>query len=144
MEQGQSQGLVTLQQLFHVPETEAAARLSGCKNLMDAVPSGNAVTLPQWNLTLNCGRPVPADIRRVGIRAHQVAPVPEGTPDAFPCRVERVIQDVFTVIVLLRPNQAPPEAPLLRMELEQGDWQRLNQPEALWIAVRPGDLLLLR
>ena len=27
---------------------EFAARLSGCKNIVEAVPAGNAVTLPQW------------------------------------------------------------------------------------------------
>ena len=42
---------------------EAAARLSGCKNIVEAVPAGNAVTLPQWGLTLDCGKAVPADVR---------------------------------------------------------------------------------
>ena len=144
MEQGTSQGIVTLRQLFHEPETEAAARLSGCKNIVEALPEGSAVTLPQWGLTLDCTGPVPANIRRVGIRAHHVAAVPEGTPGAFRCTVERVIQDVFTAIVLLRPEQAAPDAPPLRMELEREAWRQLNRPEELWIAVQPRDLLLLR
>lgn len=144
MEQGTSQGTVTLRQLFHQPETEAAARLSGCKNIVEAIPAGNAVTLPQWGLTLDCTGPIPADIRRVGIRAHYVTAVPEGTPDAFYCTVERVIQDVFTTIVLLRPEGAADGAPLLRMELERDDWRRLNRPEGLWIAVQPRDILLLK
>ena len=42
---------------------ESAARLSGCKNIVEAVPAGNAVTLPQWGLTLDCGKAVPADAR---------------------------------------------------------------------------------
>ena len=42
---------------------ESAARLSGCKNIVEAVPAGNAVTLPQWGLTLDCGKAVPADVR---------------------------------------------------------------------------------
>ena len=144
MEQGTSQGTFTLRQLFHQPETEAAARLSGCKNIVEAVPAGSAVTLPQWGLTLDCTGPVPADIRRAGIRAHHVAAVPEGTPGAFRCTVERVIQDVFTTIVLLRPEGAADGAPLLRMELERVDWRRLNRPEGLWIAVQPRDILLLK
>lgn len=81
---------------------------------MEAVPAGSAVTLPAWGLTLNCGKPVPADIRQAGIRARHVMTVPEGTPDAFYCTVERVIQDVFTTIVLLRPGggrgRCPPPA----------------------------------
>ena len=42
---------------------ESAARLSGCKNIVEAVPAGNAVILPQWGLTLDCGKAVPADVR---------------------------------------------------------------------------------
>lgn len=72
------------------------------------------MTLPAWGLTLNCGKPVPADICQAGIRARHVMTVPEGTPDAFYCTVERVIQDVFTTIVLLRPGggriRCPPPA----------------------------------
>ena len=144
LDQGASQGTFTLRQLFHEPETEAAARLSGCKNIVEAVPAGSAVTLPAWGLTLNCGKPVPADVRQAGIRARHVMTVPEGTPDAFYCTVERVIQDVFTTIVLLRPEGAASGAPLLRMELERDDWRRLNRPEGLWIAVQPRDILLLK
>ena len=144
LDQGASQGTFTLRQLFHEPETEAAARLSGCKNIVEAVPAGSAVTLPAWGLTLHCGKPVPADIRQAGIRARHVMTVPEGTPDAFYCTVERVIQDVFTTIVLLRPEGAASGAPLLRMELERDDWRRLNRPEGLWIAVQPRDILLLK
>lgn len=144
LDQGASQGTFTLRQLFHEPETEAAARLSGCKNIVEAVPAGSAVTLPAWGLTLNCGKPVPADVRQAGIRARHVMTVPEGTPDAFYCTVERVIQDVFTTIVLLRPEGAASGAPLLRMELERDDWRRLNRPEGLWIAIQPRDILLLK
>ena len=144
LDQGASQGTFTLRQLFHEPETEAAARLSGCKNIVEAVPAGSAVTLPAWGLTLSCGKPVPADIRQAGIRARHVMTVPEGTPDAFYCTVERVIQDVFTTIVLLRPEGAASGAPLLRMELERDDWRRLNRPEGLWIAIQPRDILLLK
>ena len=144
MEQGQSQGMFTLRQLFHEPETEAAARLSGCKNIVEAVPAGNAVTLPQWGLTLDCGKAVPADVRWAGIRAHHVTAAPEGTEGAFLCAVERVIQDVFTTIVLLRPEGAASGAPLLRMELEREDAPTVLDNQLVWISVQPRDILLLR
>ena len=123
---------------------ESAARLSGCKNIVEAVPAGNAVTLPRWGLTLDCGKAVPADVRWAGIRAHHVTAAPEGTEGAFHCAVERVIQDVFTTIVLLRPEHAAPDAPPLRMELNREDWYALNRPESLWISVQPRDILLLK
>ena len=144
MEQGQSQGMFTLRQLFHEPETEAAARLSGCKNIVEAVPAGSAVTLPAWGLTLSCGKPVPADVRWAGIRAHHVTAAPERTEGAFLCAVERVIQDVFTTIVLLRPEGAASGAPLLRMELEREDAPTVLDNQLVWISVQPRDILLLK
>ena len=69
LDQGKSQGTFTLRELFHEPVTEAAARLSGCKNYADAVPRGASVFLPEWGLTLDCGKEVPEDICRVGIRS---------------------------------------------------------------------------
>ena len=123
---------------------EAAARLSGCKNIVEAVPAGNAVTLPRWGLTLDCGKAVPADVRWAGIRAHHVTAAPEGTERAFHCAVERVIQDVFTTIVLLRPEHAAPDAPPLRMELEREDAPTVLDNQLVWISVQPRDILLLR
>ena len=70
-------------------------------------------------MTLDCGKDVPLDIRRVGIRAHHVTMAATDTPGAFPCTVQRVIQDVFVTIVLLRPEGATPDAPPLRMELDR-------------------------
>ena len=124
--------------------TEAAARLSGCKNYADAVPKGTDVFLPEWGLTLDCGREVPPDIRRVGIRSHHVAMAEPGSPGAFPCTVQRVIQDVFVTIVLLRPEGAAPDAPPLRMELDREDWSKVTDKNHVWAAIQPRDILLLK
>lgn len=59
IDRGRSQPVTTLGELFRSPGTEAAARLSGCKNYADARPREDAVFLPDWGLTLSCGRPVP-------------------------------------------------------------------------------------
>ena len=142
LDQGHSQGTFTLEELFRAPQTEAAARLSGCKNFADAVPSDSSVTLPQWGLTLPCGREIPADIRRVGIRAHLLTLAQPNAPDAFPCHVTRVIQDVFTTIVLLQPIYAAPDAPPLRMELDRSLWQ--DPGEQVWVSIQPQDILLLK
>ena len=59
IDRGRSQPVTTLGELFRSPGTEAAARLSGCKNYADARPREDAVFLPDWGLTLSCSRPVP-------------------------------------------------------------------------------------
>ena len=144
LDQGKSQGTFTLRELFHEPVTEAAARLSGCKNYADAVPKGASVFLPEWGLTLDCGKEVPTDTRRVGIRAHHVTMTEAGSPGAFPCTVQRVIQDVFVTIVLLRPEGAAPDAPPLRMELDREDWSKVTDKNHVWAMIQPRDILLLK
>lgn len=140
IDRGQSTQVQSLRELFHAPGTEAAARLSGCKNYADAVPRGEKVFLPEWNLTLDCGRPVSPKVCRIGIRAHFVTP--EAGENGFPCEVVRVVEDVFNTIVILRPEGAVPGAPPLRMELDKMAWRALPERERLTVSVQPRDILL--
>lgn len=144
LDRGVSQPVQTLDELFRHPDTEAAARLSGCKNYADAVPKGSSVFLPDWNVTLECGGAVPPDIRRVGIRAHHVRLAEGRGENAIPCTVARVVEDVFSTIVLLRPVGAAPAAPPLRMELDKDAWEKAPGTETVTVSVDPRDILLLR
>ena len=142
IDRGQSCPVQDLSQLFHAPGTEAAARLSGCKNFADALPQGDEVYLPAWDLTLRCGRPVPPDTVRAGGRARFVRAARPGEPNAFPCAVARVVDDVFTTIVLLHPRGAARDAPPLRMELDKAAWRALGEKEEFTAAIAPRDILL--
>ena len=141
---GQSQPVQDLSQLFHAPGTEAAARLSGCKNFTDALPRGEEVYLPAWDLTLRCGRPVPPDAVRVGVRARFVRPAGGPGENAFPCAVARVVEDVFSTVVILRPEGSAPDAPPLRMELDKMAWRALPDRERITVQIAPRDILLFR
>ena len=143
LDAGRSQPVRTLDELIRCPGTEAAARLSGCKNFAAAVPRGDAVFLPAWNVTLRCAGPVDHAVRVMGVRAHHVRPAPPGTENSFSCRVARVIEDVFSTIVLLRPEGAAPEAPPLRMELDKAAWQAVPDKSHLTVSVPPEVILLL-
>ena len=144
LDEGRSQGTYTLRELFHNPETEAAARLSGCRNVTSAAVEGGFVTLPEWNLRLKCGKEVPAALRCVGIRARHVTVGQAGEENTFPCAVVRVVQDVFSTIVLLRPGGAEEDAPLLQMELSREEWRAVPNKEHLHVTVQPRDILLLQ
>ena len=140
IDQGRSNPVQSLRELFHAPGTEAAARLSGCKNYADAVPQEERIFLPEWGLALDCGRPVPPGVRRMGVRAHFVRP--GAGENAFPCQVVRVVEDVFHTIVLLRPEGAAPGAPPLRMELDKMEWRAYPERERLTVSIQPRDILL--
>ena len=144
LDAGKSQPVRTLEELFRAPGTEAAARLSGCKNYAGVELRGEAVFVPAWNVTLRCAGPAADHVRTIGVRAHQVRPAPPGTENSFPCAVVRVIEDVFSTVVLLRPEGAAADAPLLRMELDKAAWQAVPDKQRLTAAIPPEDILLLK
>lgn len=140
LDHGQSQSFTTLDELIQSPATEAAARLSGCKNFTDAIPQGECVFLPEWGLTLPCGTSVSPEICRVGLRAHHIHPSEQG----FPCQVLRIIEDVFSTIVLLLPAGSAPGAQPLRMELDKEIWNANAQVKTLRVSIDPQHILLLK
>ncbi|MCL2401647.1 MAG: ATP-binding cassette domain-containing protein, partial [Oscillospiraceae bacterium] len=57
--------------LFNDPESRKAALLTGCKNIADAVKSGEReVTVPDWGVRFITANPVRDGLCAVGIRAH--------------------------------------------------------------------------
>jgi len=144
LEDGRSQGPYSLRELFHAPVTEPAARLSGCENFTDALPQAGTVYLPEWGLTLTCSKAVSGEACRAGIRARHIIPTEADAENAFPCTVERVVQDVFSTIVFLLPEDAAPDAQPLRMELPRELWQALPEKSRLTVTIQPRDILLLR
>lgn len=145
VDKGASQPVQTMEELFASPGTESAARLSGCKNYVPVQPDGDRIRIPDWGIVLSCGRQVPEGTVALGIRSHHIHAASPDAENAFPCRVERVIDDVFSTIVLLRPAMADPDAPPLRMELEKPAWSAFTvEGGILTVAVAPGNLLLLK
>lgn len=141
IDRGISQPVTSLEELFRNPGTEAAARLSGCQTCIRAVPGGDVVSLPDWGLTLSCRRSVPPEIRCVGIRAQHVHPAAPGEENAFLCTIVRQIRDETADVILLRPEDSAPQAPLLRMGLAG----HTQLPEdRITVAIAPQDILLLR
>lgn len=143
MDQGRSQPVQTLEGLLRCPGTEAAARLSGCENFVDLQWVDGVLSIPQWGLTLRGPSGGHGERRRAGIRARCVRLADSDGVNTFSCRVERVVEDVSAVMLLLRPEMALPSAPPLRMELDKAAWRARNTPARLTVLIDPRDILLL-
>lgn len=141
---GKSQPIVTPEALFRNPQTVAAAKLSGCKNLLRAVSGESSVFLPEWGVTLNCGRKVPAETIAVGLRAHHFRFVAAGEENTFRCRLIRVMDNVFSTIVLLRPEEAAANTPVLRLEMDKALWVSHAANTVHHVSIAPEDILLLK
>jgi molybdate transport system ATP-binding protein len=121
---GKSEQIAGIRELFASPATLSAALLSGCKNFSRAQKlSADTVLAADWNCRLVCGE-VSDDIRYIGVRAHHIAAYDTTTTPAQPaqnilrCRVKRVTRDLFSTIVTLIPEGAPnTDFGVIRMEI---------------------------
>ncbi len=75
----------TTKAVFAAPQSIAAARLTGCKNILPCTPlDSRTVRLDGWGTTLRLTLPVPAGCTAVGIRAHDFTPCDAGALNALP------------------------------------------------------------
>lgn len=144
--EGTSQPVVSIRELFDAPRTQAAALLSGCKNYSRAVPAGDRqVTALDWGVTLQCGRPVPGHITMLGVRSHYLAPCKADAVNAIEGLVTRVVDDVFSTVIMVRPVTAvcAGKNSSIRMELPKEEAAAIREGDHIHIGVSPTDILLL-
>jgi molybdate transport system ATP-binding protein len=86
------------QDLFQNPRNIVTARLSGCKNIVPCVKTGeHSVYAPDWGLPLVCSGCVPDTISFVGIRAHYIRPARRGeTTNVFTFSIKAVRPGLFS------------------------------------------------
>ena len=93
------------QDFFDAPQTVAAARLTGCKNI-SAIrrQADGSYFATDWGISLSLEeKEVSEEITHVGYRAHyftfeETADF-RGEVNVFSCRLRRVIEDTFSVVV---------------------------------------------
>lgn len=144
MENGISQGVVTPDQLFYDPKTASAAKLSGCKNIIPVVAQETRVEIPCWNISFRCTTARGGSISHIGLRAHHIHFCSAAEENAFPCAVVRAMDNVFSIILTLRPTNAEQGAPTLRMEVSKELWAAQNGATQVCVCIAPENILLLR
>ena len=86
----------TTKAVFADPQSIAAARLTGCKNILPCTPlDSRTVRLDGWGTTLRLTLPVPAGCTAVGIRAHDFAPCAPAAPNALPVQLNSTSENPF-------------------------------------------------
>ena len=144
LDSGRSQAVLPVQELFEAPRTLSACLLSGCKNVSRARPAADGmVEALDWGVTLHPGRPLPEGLTHIGVRAHYIRPVEGPGPNALPCQVERVVENVFSTVVMLTTPGGSDGFSRLRIELEKERWTALAGRDPLWLELPAKDLLLL-
>ena len=96
MDSGEVLRAGTIREVFADPRTRAAARLTGCKNILPCTRVGeHTVHLAGWEQPLTVALPVPEGCRAVGIRAHDFAPCAPGTPNSLPVQAVSTSENPF-------------------------------------------------
>lgn len=136
------------QDLFEHPRTVAAARLTGCKNIVEASRcEDHRVSVPAWNCELISAAPVPGSLTHLGYRSHQVIFGEGGRADnTFPCWLLSTNEAPHEITLYLRLH-APPtagDAPHLQADVPKDLWRSLRtRPQPWMFTLDPGRLLLL-
>ncbi len=141
---GRSEGKQAVERLMDAPETVSAALLSGCKNYsrIERVDAHHARCL-DWGVTLETSREIAPDIAYVGIRAHSLRGPEQSGRNLIPCRVERVINDAFSVIFMLSTPGGAAGRSLLRAEYPKEDRPDFRASDEISLSVRPEHVLPL-
>ena len=138
LNKGKSDPKETVKELFRAPVTMGAALISGCKNISPAkVQPDGTLLCKDWGVSLKTALNVPENTAYVGVRAHYFTT--EGTENAIPCTVERVVENPFSTVVMLQTTGAG----RLRWELDKAVWETLSGTEKLTLYVRPEDVMPL-
>lgn len=162
MDKGKSSPVIPVKQLFEMPKTRAAAHLSGCKNFSHAHAVGaHMVYADEWGVELECEGAVPEGFSCIGIRSHYIYPVPAaeaaGKKNTFRCSIQKIVEDVFSIVVMLRPLGASQssgagntgaQGGLIRMEVTKECWTEFCEKEhparEVWVQAGAHDIMLLQ
>jgi molybdate transport system permease protein len=135
-------------QLFERPRTVAAARLTGCKNIVPARRiAPDRIAVDAWRCELKSAAPAPDGLTHVGMRSHQIAfnSVTAGE-NSFPCWLVSTSEAPHEITLYLRLHEAPQpgDTPHLQADVPKDLWRALSaQPQPWQVELDPERLLLL-
>ena len=138
---GKSEEKTYVRDLMAVPRTVSAALISGCKNFSHVKRiDATHVDCVDWGVILETSQEVSNICSYAGVRAHSLHIAKSGEPNRFDARVVRVIEDTFSVILMLAPEGG---RAMLRMEIGKDEWAALHEPEMLLLGVAPENVMTL-
>ena len=140
MSNGKSEDLMNKKELFKNPKTFSSCLISGCKNFSKIEKiSENRLRALDWNIELETSDTILEEHKILGIRAHLIE-LEKSDENSFAVEVERVVEDVFTYIILVRKKGAKNS---IRIEVDKHILKKVENRENLFITMRKEDLILM-
>ena len=139
MKNGRMQAVKNTGELFDNPGSIEAAQINGCKNIADAVKTGDReVFVPSWNIHLKTEKPVKDSLCAVGIRAHYF--YPQEKQNSFRIKLIREMEEPFEWVSEFRYEGQDEASPALWWRYPK-DARPETMPKCL--GVSPENVLLL-
>lgn len=137
------------EEVFSHPPTTTVARITGCKNLSRATPTGErTATAPDWGgAPIALDRPWPTGATHVGIRANHVVLVPPGSTGAIEATVVATGESPFRQTLFLRigaGTDLPAEGWHLRVEQPRGSGEPAAAGTRVAVLLAPSRLFATR
>ena len=143
--EGRSEKKTRVRDLFDEPATLSACLLTGCKNYSRIKRlDDNLLEALDWGTVLRVSKPIGQNAAYVGMRAHYLRPVDSPGENTVECTVERVIEDVFSVVVMLGTPGGKSGYAQLRLETGKDKLTSFTQSNKILIYMDPGDLMVLK
>lgn len=140
MSNGKSEDLMNKKELFKNPKTFSSCLISGCKNFSKIEKiSENRLRALDWNIELETSDTILEEHKILGIRAHLIE-LEKSDENSFAVEVERVVEDVFTYIILVRKKGAKNS---IRIEVDKHILEKVENRENLFITMRKEGLILM-
>ncbi len=131
-------------QLFAEPGNVIAARLTGCKNIADAVRTEDGIYIDDWKLTLPVSGKMESDFKAIAIRAHKFRMQVAGKDRyfTFPVLDPIVTEDLFEYNISFKTAQDAVQRIDWKISNDIWKYDQEKMPEQLYL--KEEDLLLLR
>lgn len=145
LEQGHVETIQEKKDFFANPQTVAAARLSGCRNISVAERiSDQELYAKDWKIHFQLKKAIPEDLGYVGVRAHyiEVRPGAQTGDNMAVMKVSHLLEQQFESELVLQCGEDGQEQIRILMDKEKAE--QLAEYDQVTICIPEHALLLLR
>lgn len=152
LDRGKAIALGTKHNVFEHPGNFRTAQLTGCKNFSRAVAkSTNQIEAIDWDCILEVAESIPASLKYVGLRAHQIVFLDGNNNDdkinTFPCWLATISETQHRITLYLKLNRPANnlEDYYLQAEVFKDKWELLKDRPFPWqVKLSPSKIMLLK
>lgn len=141
MAKGKSEAKKTTKELFHNPETMAAAELSGCKNFSEIEKiRENSYKIKAWDLDLDLEKDYKEKF--IGIRGHDVEiSKNKKEKNSYEVEILKEIEQTFNMCLIIRKKEGQGQ---ITVFLDKEKWKNLKNEKNLYFNLREDKIMFLK